>query len=91
MPVEYLDHPGEVRQRPSQPIDLLGEHDGDQLSSMFASSCLSAGRSMVAPERPPSIVIILRSRQPSPGLRGLMNRRHFPNAPEIEQAGSKAF
>jgi hypothetical protein len=28
--IEDLDHPGEVRQRPRQPIDLVDDHDIDQ-------------------------------------------------------------
>ena len=52
--IEDLDHLGEIRQRAREAIDLVDHDRIDQPLAISAISRCSAGRSMVAPERPPS-------------------------------------
>jgi hypothetical protein len=52
--VEQFDQPGEIGERPREPVDLVDDDNVDPAGPDIGSSRCSAGRARLPPENPPS-------------------------------------
>ena len=64
MPVEQLDHPGEVHQRPCQPVDLV-DHDDVHLALGNVSKQLLEGRALHGGTGDAAIIVVLLYQLPA--------------------------